>query len=892
MYLHGEFLNRKGEVVRVEILTHGDRSEEIEIEGKDAQVWFTDEAVSIDSEMNDTFDALLTHSATIRLESAIALTGLYCPSCMDAVVNIRVDGRCVFAGFVEPQSYSQPFNDSTDDIEINCIDVLSALQYSLYGDVGSTAGKYDYLKQNAGSKTFMELLKDALDGITKNINISGEEKYSVVYDNSKKMEEEATFDIFNSMLIGESLFLGDGEDDVWSLQEVVEEMMKYLSLHIEQEGFEFYIFSWATAKGNALPEWNPLIGTGAAQCWCGKTTRTINKALAADTNATISMGESYNVISLTCQTEDVDVMFESPLSEDNIVSPYPRRQKYVTTAGTTDLEVISVAQWILWWQNTGGLGDGIKDYLNVRDWYIRIKNNPNWTFYYRMPRTDIYKDLCKDGTLRQELIPNAIGGSEWGQTYGSLGAALISWGYVDRTKDSDDNSLVSSVDMTDYLVIGVKGNKNEILPFPNETSLQDFSPVAEYNGPASGITLTPVDSGTTNYIVISGSLLLAPVTDESFSWKDRNNDNLVSHSVAGKNGGRYYNRHWWKTDVPCGPVISDETRTEGLCPPDEEGPQLYEFKYSGVHDHSDKISKVGVLACMLIVGDKCLVENLDGDGQISDFEWRRYKAREECKDVDEYYSQTFTIGFDPKIGDKLIGTDFDIQNNISFDLGIDVRGMAIPIKKEDNLYGKITFRILGPVNLMWDDITRRHATWFRMAKYGTTSVPLMAYVQNIYIKDFEVKLYSDNGMMDVDDNCDLIYMSDTDERYVNKKDDINFRFNSALTSEERAALGIGAMINISTPVDVNTNNGVLTIYDSIREETGKPEQIYVDEAWKECHEPRVEWEQNIDERAAEVNRFDIFKHPALGDKRFYIKGISRDLMAGEALLNLREIGDD
>lgn len=46
---------------------------------------------------------------------------------------------------------------------------------------------------------------------------------------------------------------------------------------------------------------------------------------------------------------------------------------------------------------------------------------------------------------------------------------------------------------------------------------------------------------------------------------------------------------------------------------------------------------------------------------MTDFEWRKYKTLEECSTEDEYYQQCFTIGFDPKIGDKIVGTKFDLQ---------------------------------------------------------------------------------------------------------------------------------------------------------------------------------------------------------------------------------------
>ena len=127
------------------------------------------------------------------------------------------------------------------------------------------------------------------------------------------------------------------------------------------------------------------------------------------------------------------------------------------------------------------------------------------------------------------------------------------------------------------------------------------------------------------------------------------------------------------------------------------------------------MSKVAVLACMLIVGDKCVVEK-GTQGQVTDFEWRKYKTLEQCADEDEYYQQCFTIGFDPKIGDKIVGSKFDLQNNVSYRLGIDAEGIAIPVRKADGVSGQVRFMILGPVNTLWDVVTRRHRTWFRHTK--------------------------------------------------------------------------------------------------------------------------------------------------------------------------------
>lgn len=886
MYLHGEFVNRQGNTVKVEILTQGSRTPDYEIESEAAGIWFTDDPVEIVSEVNDTFDPVLTHSATIRLESSRELTGLYCSSCMDAVVNIRVNGKCIFAGFVEPQSYSQGFNESTDEVEVNCIDALSALQYFPYAGIGSTTS-YDEIKTNADDKDLMTLLKGALQSVATSLDISEGEQWSLAYDGSKSLRHDSpSAALFQSIGISELLFIGDDEDSVWTEQDVISEIMRYLGLHIEQEGMCFYIFSWSSAK-KGFVNWQQLTNNGGADSsWFSGTTKEISLNNVADDETTISIGETFNLISLTDEIKEAETILESPLSDESIVSPYLKRQKYVTTFSCT-----RSANTFWNWIKGNHLNDSAyptyynKEFGSIKDWYMRVKDNPNWTFYTNIGLQDLYKAQCAEGTKPQEDLPNAIG------NVNVLGfsAALISWGSVEKLPDLKDNSPVSKIDMSDYLVVAVNGAQNRTTE-DLDTLLQTCAPVAVYNGPSSGSMLTPADDVTTNYIVISGSIRLTPICQESFAWKDQPSSSVGfpdRYWVEWKDGARYYTREWWKTAFPCGPVSEDPDNLRGLTPPDEEGPELYEFNYTSIGNSNDNISKVPVLACMLIVGDKCLVEK-DPEGQVGDFEWRSYKKRSQCSSDDEYYEQTFTIGFDPKIGDKIIGPEYPIQNNVSFDLGLDIEGMAIPVKRSDALFGKVEFQILGPVNGVWNEVFYKHRTWFRTESWSTNAVRLLEKIQNIYIKDFQVKLYSDNSMNEVDDDCNLVYMSDTDERYVNKKDDISFKLTSALTAGERAQLGIRSTLNLSTPILISEKTGLLEIYDRNRMESGKPEQLYVEEAWREWHEPRVQMNQTIRDDASALKRFDRFTHPALVGKTFYIQGISRNLLEGEATLNLKE----
>lgn len=898
MHIYGSFVNKKGKTVTVDIINNNGWQPVYKIGDDKSGIWFTDDPVEIESEFNDTFDVLLTKSATIRLESRIALTGLYSQGATDTVVRILEDDKCIFAGFVEPQSFSQPFNNSTDEVEINCIDVLSAMQYIRFGYIGSSEGvDYEEEKRKAVDIPFLDLIILALEMTTRSFGMLDREYYNIFYDGSRKLTQTDTASsIFEKVGISELLILGEEEDDTWTLQDILKEILCYLGLHIEQIGNDFYIFSWNTAKKSGAPKWSLLAGGGESEL-TSKRKITIDTSIVADDGTTLSVGESFNLISLTCDVTPIENIIKSPLDNDDLTSPYSRRQKYCTTLSATGTSEKMKERFV------NALSDReAKDYFLTtemgfkKDWYIQVMQNDNWWFRPNsldMGAKDLYQEYCKNGTLRQELLPNAIG------PYMLRSAALIAWGSAELLISEKDNSVQSRIDMSNYLVIPVGGNKgsgNNALP--TAEILRGSAPVAKYKSPVSGSLLVPVEDGVTNYIVFSGSLTMTPVCSTSAKWVEAGSGVVQDlKGVSGADGERFYMRKWWKTDYPCGPVTEDFSVDPRLTPPDEGGEKYYEFKSTKVSGAArDYTSKLAVIACMLIVGDKCLVENTDGDGQIKDFEWKKYKKREQCVDDDEYFSQVFYLGIDPKVGDFVVGHEFNIQNNITYDLGLEEEGTAIPIKKSDNLSGEIEFHILGPVwQILGPGTIERSPIWAkRRGDYGEDNrvgdVYLTTHIENIYFKDFEVKVCSDKNN-DSGEDSDLVYMSATDENYVNKKDDISFRITSALTADEMAETGVNPGVGISTPVNLQRKEGLLEIYNADTGETAKPEQHYVDEAWRECHAPRLQILQNVDDKAG-IKRFDIIKHPALKGKEFFIQGISRNLMEGESVLNLREIGDD
>ena len=897
MYIHGSFLSQQSDTITVHIVTGNDRTQTIEIGTEKADVYFSEDPAEIENEVNDTFDVLLRNSAKIRLLCGNLITNLFSTSCHDAVVNIYKNDTCIFAGFIEPQTLSQPYNNRWDELELNCIDALSALQYSKYKNVGALGVIYAFVKAEAAQRSFYDIANEILQGVTKGLDILGNQNIKFWYDGSKAVDAQTAnrYQVFRQLSISDLLFMGDDESDVWQQDEVLEELLKYLNLHIVQDGFNFYIFSWESVK--ATPDkiiWHDIVANST------KTTAqqavTIALANVADCDTMISIGDVYNQLLLTAKVEDIESVIESPLDDDLLDSPFTNKQKYLTEYSSDgEGKTAYNAFYAMTHDQKTTYGGGA-----ITDWYVQVMRNKQWTFPMKgNTDIDIVDYFGSEGT-NQHALPDWLGQAP--------GAAIMALGSVKINTANDDNSPTSKVNMTNYLVVSVNGNgvdNDENKTYPSVADIQKNIPYAVYTGNKAGGVFSPSDEETTNYIVLSGKVILNPIMRQTNTYTNLHNKEWTTwplniekgmiyvwhQTVPSRNNGdgRYYTRQYWQAGTPDKEVSWHEGADSGFYPYTGEGPEEYEFKYSAVGDSTDTISKVAVLACMLIIGDKCVVET-GVNGQTTDFVWQKYKERSECQSDDEYYQQCFTIGFDPKIGDKLVGTEFSIQNNIDYKMGIDAEGIAIPITKGDKISGQVRFMILGPVNATWDVITRRHPTFFRHTKWSSSSVPLLAHVSSILIKSFEVKVYSDNGLIsNGNDDNDIIYMSDTKETFVNKKDDLEFKINSALTATECAKLGVSNTVKLSTPLNISTGDGVLEVYDRNGNVKAKPEQIYVDSYYTEYHRPRIVMEQKLRDIDNVVSLFNHYRHEAL-NKEFFVQGIGRNLIEGRADLTLKEIG--
>lgn len=852
-------------------------------------LYFSGDPITIETDMENTFSPIIRKSCTINLltKNYIGDT-LWAANANSISVEIKKGNNMIYYGHVEPNTYSQPFV-SLDEFSINCIDALSALQY--YNYKNATPNTYNNLKNASGTASFKTILFDALS------TVFGTAFY-VYYDCSKGISQGREQTVFDDCGISESYLFGETYDDIWTYEDVIGEIMKYLNLHIIQQGNAIYIFDWDTLK-NRRNTWCDLdknkIDTSIPAPQHGFITSAMHSA--DDTNITVS--EVYNQVSVSCNLENIENVISSPLDSDSLKSPYGGKQLYMREYISPSNGKYEYAEAFYKMMLNDGSPITYDDAKYI-DHYMQFKFNPQWIMNLNgnnlMDTINADTTMLNDGQyINQWKVAKTVKDN-------SLTPAIISMGSVERSARLKDDSPTPKVSMTDYLFISVNGNEvddnTNSVPTPSE--LQKHAPIIEYLGGNGGV-YSPSDKNTINYLVFSGSMLLQPKVKESGTFKaletycknnpmnTQNVGTLLSLSVKDSSGNnRLYTRKFFNTvnciDDPDEVNYLNDVSLQPWC--NDNGEKLFEYKYSEDWGTEDKVNKLPVLECELIIGNKRLIEIYDDEWGHSTFEWVALGDEpEETYDGETYKITTFTLGINPKIDDFIIGQEYKLQNTVTIPMNIDAEGTAIPIEQKDRLSGAIQFRILGPVNSTWNQVVRRHPTWFRHTKWSSENKIILAHLENIIIKDFKCQIFSNNAGNETEGNDELIYVSDETDRYINKYDSTEFNFITQPTSDIIVAQGLKAGVNLNAVVDLTNDAPLQSIYNAATKETAKAEEHYVNQYYSEYSVPRLIMEMTVhnSNKISWRNNYDS----APLNKSFYVIGMNDDVRNNTTTIKIK-----
>jgi hypothetical protein len=133
MTIQGRFQNTQGITYYVYFRSDRNQGVNLTINEADSTIHFAPNAVEIQTNYSDSFQTIIKRSAIINLITDNNLSDyLFGFNARDIQVLIFRELELIFAGVVDPTQYTQPYAFVHDDLQINCIDMLSTLEYYNY----------------------------------------------------------------------------------------------------------------------------------------------------------------------------------------------------------------------------------------------------------------------------------------------------------------------------------------------------------------------------------------------------------------------------------------------------------------------------------------------------------------------------------------------------------------------------------------------------------------------------------------------------------------------------------------------------------------------------------------------------------------------------------------
>lgn len=787
-------------------------------------ICFTDESpVTLSIDYSDTFEHVYMRSCSISLTTnfdirkwVVAQNYTDIPVIVKwAEIGVNDDTpvsnwEIVFDGYVNPLSFNQPYARTWNSFTLECTDRLGILQYKKFADLLSS---HDY----ATPRTFINL---ALSPCSYN-NIN----YSIENDHTQDTK------------INPKIFIGESEDEWMTCLEVLNEIGKVYGFYIFQENDYCVVKSMITNDG---------------------TLHVVQKDEYMSDDANISIDDAYNVVKCTVDISNLDETFINPFDEeynhlvgkkaDRIMtevvlktSVSKANKRYDTRVFMSLKLLYDTIPYIKNWSSVQQSGDNLPE---IYEHYGQIVDNSLFTF-----PTPNYMDPASLGG------GGGNGSHEINYTFKWLKdnpgkGAFVSIGKTGNIINPKDNGVVSVNEMSTALVIQVGGHDNashENTRLSNQ--IYNNMPVCSFSM-TDAVNLIPNDMSVTNWLVISGKMLLNPVQPKTgISWGSNKwlcsqntidgcitnmnqmnwhkmwgndpDDSLWNRALQVNGDVAYYQNYTWEniteTVVYPWPYNQDPVIDE----PDMFNPILstgykrLEYEGCAYDDNDDvvefdNISKVPIIACEMKIGDKYLTENT---ALLNQYRWympayavnQIYSWKTAAEAAQAGLNTYFTIGINPKIGDFIVGQEYEVQNTVSIDMQIDAKGFAIPIPYTAGLTGAVSFKILGPVNLVFKrpgKITYKTPFYDAIDVEGLVHELVLACTENIVIKDLKFKLYAGGSSTIHDYDNDLVYCSDNNDTYTEDKE-FDCKFCTALTQQEVDNLGIDYKANNSTILNLN-----------------------------------------------------------------------------------------
>ena len=375
MIYSGEFRDIQNQLYKVVITTSsgGNQTRTVTLGG-------TPFVTEMDSDTKTIYSPAKYQSATVRIITPDYNFDIYSAKAQGTKVELQDDsGGIIWTGYVTPNLYDMGFVEEREEVEIECIDALSTLQY------------IKYQSDNKGVVTFLDIIRKLLKScrayshfyITNNIQLSKGgadtvlEKLFIAEDNffDKKQDKETD------------------EDVAWTMQEVLEEICQYLGVTVVADGSDVFFLDYDAIKAGNNDYYKYAVDTTEAPTLHTIAfSKTIKASDYSDTDGSLSLDNVYNKVTVTDDLYTFDTVLPSlfdgmiNITKDNDDALSSQANKDAGTFGVAfKNDVTSYGSISKEANNMIVLCDKTdKAYNSV---FVQYFTNPNYKFYrYRMEK--------------------------------------------------------------------------------------------------------------------------------------------------------------------------------------------------------------------------------------------------------------------------------------------------------------------------------------------------------------------------------------------------------------------------------------------------------------------------------------------------------------------------
>ena len=839
--IYGNFKTLRGENIYVQLNKSGSSSHQIG-EDDSSLLYFTDDPITISIEDGDIDECLISKKCTIRLYTSIDIyDNIFAVNPWDVHVTVQNTdkSKVLFEGYVVPMNYNQDFSQHWNAIEIECVDYIGTLQNKPY-----LHKNWATAVQMSGIKSFKSII----------LNIFGND-FDVYYASTSHTQVNYIYNNL-SKKCNDVILCGEKEEEQKNCDYALNTILTYLGLKIIQGEAGIMIFDpnyfnnqYDSSASDFLVIYELEENLIQPYPLCGND-GILSQEGYADGQYDITIEQPVTKIKVEVEREKVENVLPELFKDSTYM--FPNKVLYMREFATSTYRDANNFLTLLEHRDDEWPLKSVSRDQDAwtRRWYMQLLQNDEFVFYQK--DGSIYHPSSQTTTLLKPIHPTGNN---------RLAPVMVEFTVEDKVKQGADTTPPSfSTHETICIPINGNGSDDDSDRYPTYDDIQTANGCMILYENLAEVNYSPVDDDTIHWLIFEGKMGYSPREQTSFINKrekdgtDNRTDkyNTTFHELINANethvimlGGAGFNMVSNLIDVSTieGGKIDTEDKAKyytqlfyrddgtenqerrGIFPFIENADQqqkLYQYNYSQAGDDADKIAKFSTLYCSLQIGDKYLSETFVED--VNGVKQCRYQWTTE--------PSNFTLGFDPKIGDYIIGSMFDMQNNVTIDNNIKTKGMAIPIHKSDNLHGAMTFKVIAPVDAEWDEVTKKTKRFLGFStgtKWKTTSHYILSHCSALWIND--LKLTIESTQSGKKQPKDLVYVSDNNATYIKNEKSISFDLCTGLTKHEADVLNVEN--EIYTNVTYNDDDSICTYLLDHEGNQKKAEEIFIQKWYDE-----------------------------------------------------------